>query len=95
MSRKQYLPSKGPGARSGRLEKFIEQSEAAGLACAACATPLKLVLGGWRLTAGTWEHKCNDHPDGNWHVAVPRRLFEIGLLRPITASELEGELCDA
>lgn len=75
----------------GRLEKFIEESEAAGLACCACGTLLKLDLGGWRLTGGKWEHKCGSGPDAPWHPAVTRRLFDVGLLRPVTPEEVKHE----
>lgn len=70
-----------------RLEKAIAEAEASSLACCACAEPLKLALGGWSMDCGRWMHFCS----GKRHPAVPRRLFDEGILRPLSPEEKKHE----
>jgi hypothetical protein len=91
MSRGEHRPSRPASKGVTRLEKFIEKSVGSDLACPGCGIPLNLDLGGWRLTAGVWEHKCLQGPAAPWHKAIPRRLFNCGLLRPMSTHELLQE----
>jgi len=93
-----FDPSKARKHRHqvSHLERAIMKAEAADLACAACASPLKVALGGWTFHGNDeWRHACK-LPGGqripNNYPAVPRRLFETGLLKPCDGAELEKEV---